>query len=67
MGGCIALCFFAPVFLLISLVIKISSKGPVFFRQQRIGQHGGAFHFLEIQNDASLIMTPGYTGNMFES
>lgn len=29
----------APVFLVIALIIKIDSKGPVFFTQQRIGQN----------------------------
>jgi lipopolysaccharide/colanic/teichoic acid biosynthesis glycosyltransferase len=29
----------APIFLVVSLVIKLDSKGPVFFTQQRIGQN----------------------------
>jgi lipopolysaccharide/colanic/teichoic acid biosynthesis glycosyltransferase len=58
-GGGGALVFFAPVFLLISLMIKMSSKGPVFFRQQRIGQHGEPFTFLkfrtmQVNNDPAL-------------
>jgi lipopolysaccharide/colanic/teichoic acid biosynthesis glycosyltransferase len=58
-GGGIALIFFAPVFLLIGLVIKMSSKGPVLFRQQRIGQHGERFTFLKfrtmhVNNDPGL-------------
>lgn len=32
-----------PLFLLIALWIKIDSKGPVFFRQQRVGRFGEAF------------------------
>jgi lipopolysaccharide/colanic/teichoic acid biosynthesis glycosyltransferase len=58
-GSVIALTFNAPVFLVIGLVIKISSKGPVFFRQQRIGQHGEPFTFLKfrtmhVNNDPGL-------------
>lgn len=58
-GSGIALIFFAPVFLLIGLVIKMSSNGPVFFRQQRIGQHGGPFTFfkfrtMHVNNDPGL-------------
>ena len=49
----------APLFLCIALAIKATSKGPVFFRQQRIGQHGEPFLFLKfrsmyIGNDASI-------------
>lgn len=32
-----------PLFLLIALWIKIDSKGPVFFRQQRVGRFGKTF------------------------
>jgi exopolysaccharide biosynthesis polyprenyl glycosylphosphotransferase len=58
-GSGLALIFFAPVFLVIGLVIKVSSKGPVFFRQQRIGQHGEPFAFLKfrtmhVNNDPAL-------------
>jgi len=58
-GSGIALVLFAPVFLLIGLVIKLSSKGPVFFRQERIGHHGEPFTFLKfrtmhVNNDSGL-------------
>ena len=58
-GSSLALILGAPVFLLIALVVKISSKGPVFFRQQRIGQHGEPFTFLKfrtmhVNNDPGL-------------
>jgi exopolysaccharide biosynthesis polyprenyl glycosylphosphotransferase len=33
----------APMFLIIGLAIKLTSPGPVFFRQERIGLHGKAF------------------------
>ncbi|UCF05931.1 MAG: exopolysaccharide biosynthesis polyprenyl glycosylphosphotransferase [bacterium] len=33
----------APFFLAIGLLIKLTSKGPVFFRQQRIGENGRPF------------------------
>ena len=32
-----------PLFLLIGIAIKMDSKGPVFFRQERIGLHGETF------------------------
>lgn len=34
----LALLVFAPLFPLIALIIKVDSKGPVFFKQQRIGR-----------------------------
>ena len=34
---------FAPFFLLLSILIKTGSKGPVLFRQERIGRHGKPF------------------------
>ncbi|MBL7922841.1 MAG: sugar transferase [Bacteroidia bacterium] len=33
----------SPVFLLTSLIIKLSSRGPIFFTQERIGLHGNPF------------------------
>ncbi len=32
-----------PFFLAIALLIKLTSKGPVFFKQERIGENGGGF------------------------
>ncbi len=58
-GSTLAVIFCMPMFLMIALAIKASSKGPVFFRQQRIGQHGKRFTFLKfrsmyINNDSSI-------------
>lgn len=39
----IALIILFPFFILIGLIIKINSKGPIFFRQDRIGRHGKVF------------------------
>jgi lipopolysaccharide/colanic/teichoic acid biosynthesis glycosyltransferase len=57
-GSAMALVLFAPLFLGIAAAIKATSKGPVFFRQRRIGQHGVPFVFLKFRsmitgNDAS--------------
>jgi lipopolysaccharide/colanic/teichoic acid biosynthesis glycosyltransferase len=53
----LALC--APLFITIALAVKFSSKGPVFFRQQRVGRYGKTFTFLKFRsmymnNDASV-------------
>jgi lipopolysaccharide/colanic/teichoic acid biosynthesis glycosyltransferase len=44
----LALC--APVFAVIALAIKVSSKGPVFYRQLRVGRYGQTFTFLKFRS-----------------
>jgi len=39
----LALIVLSPIFLLIAIVIKLESKGPVFFRQKRVGLRGRRF------------------------
>jgi lipopolysaccharide/colanic/teichoic acid biosynthesis glycosyltransferase len=40
----------SPLMLIIAVLIKVTSKGPVFFRQQRIGQRGRAFTMLKFRS-----------------
>jgi lipopolysaccharide/colanic/teichoic acid biosynthesis glycosyltransferase len=42
-GAGLALLLLSPLMLLTALWIKLDSKGPVFFRQERIGRHGVPF------------------------
>lgn len=37
------LCFFSPVFLLVSIAVKCSSKGPIFYKSRRVGKDGKLF------------------------
>lgn len=39
----IGLVFLTPILTLCAVLIRITSRGPVFFRQVRIGQHGHKF------------------------
>jgi lipopolysaccharide/colanic/teichoic acid biosynthesis glycosyltransferase len=39
----LGLALLSPVLLLIAILVKISDRGPVFFRQQRVGQYGKLF------------------------
>jgi exopolysaccharide biosynthesis polyprenyl glycosylphosphotransferase len=49
-GSAAAMVFFAPVFAAVALAIKFSSKGPVLFRQERLGQHGKTFTVLKFRS-----------------
>jgi lipopolysaccharide/colanic/teichoic acid biosynthesis glycosyltransferase len=49
-GSAMALVALSPLFLILAIVIKLTSKGPVFFRQQRIGQYGVPFVFLKFRS-----------------
>ncbi len=40
----LALVLLSPLLLMIALLVKLDSSGPVFFRQQRVGRHGVPFH-----------------------
>jgi lipopolysaccharide/colanic/teichoic acid biosynthesis glycosyltransferase len=58
-GSLLAIVVLSPVFLAISLLVKLSSPGPVLFRQKRLGLLGGEFDFLKfrtmyINNDPSI-------------
>lgn len=49
-GSSLALIMCGPLFVIIALLIKASSQGPVFFRQQRVGQYGQCFTFLKFRS-----------------
>jgi lipopolysaccharide/colanic/teichoic acid biosynthesis glycosyltransferase len=58
-GSALALILCSPLFLMMALAIKTSSKGPVVFKQQRVGQNGKRFTFLKfrsmhVENDPSV-------------
>ena len=58
-GSLVAFVLFAPLFLAIAIAIKLTSTGPIFFRQERIGQYGKPFVLLKfrsmhINNDTSV-------------
>jgi exopolysaccharide biosynthesis polyprenyl glycosylphosphotransferase len=54
----IFLMLFSPVFLVVSILIKHDSPGPVFFRQKRVGYNGRLFTCLKFRtmiNEAEMI------------
>jgi lipopolysaccharide/colanic/teichoic acid biosynthesis glycosyltransferase len=43
LGAALALLLLSPLLLVLALVVKLDSPGPVFFRQERVGRHRPAF------------------------
>jgi len=48
--GLITLLLFSPLALIISLAIILDSKGPIFYRQERVGQDGRIFRLLKFRS-----------------
>lgn len=46
----LAILLLSPAFLVIALAVKLTSEGPVFFRQTRVGQYGKHFTFLKFRS-----------------
>jgi lipopolysaccharide/colanic/teichoic acid biosynthesis glycosyltransferase len=48
-GGSIGLIISIPFIVLAAIAIKLTSKGPIFFRQMRTGQYGNAFPMYKLR------------------
>lgn len=54
-GSLLLICFSAPLMLIFSILIKLTSAGPVFYKQKRVGKNGDTFtlyKFRTMINDA---------------
>jgi lipopolysaccharide/colanic/teichoic acid biosynthesis glycosyltransferase len=49
-GSAAALVLLSPIFAAVSVAIKLTSKGPVLFRQERLGQYGKKFTVLKFRS-----------------
>ncbi|MCB8980438.1 MAG: sugar transferase [Ardenticatenaceae bacterium] len=47
--GTISVAFLLPIVIVISLLIKLDSKGPVIFRQERVGENGRIFRMFKFR------------------
>jgi Undecaprenyl-phosphate glucose phosphotransferase len=47
--GTLILVIVSPMILIISLLIKLTSKGPIFYRQERVGMDGRIFQMLKFR------------------
>ena len=41
---------FSPLYIFTAIMVKLSSPGPVFYRQERIGKHGKPFNMLKFRS-----------------
>ena len=48
-GSFILLVLLSPVFIVLSVLIKVDSKGPVFYRQERVTQYGKIFKIFKFR------------------
>ncbi len=48
-GAGLGLLAVAPLLALIAVAIRLDSRGPIFFRQLRVGRHGERFHMLKFR------------------
>lgn len=50
MLSAVCLIVFSPLFLICFIALKVSSPGPVIFKQERIGLHGRPFHIYKFRS-----------------
>ena len=63
-GATVGLVLFAPVIAAFCLLVRMESRGPVFYRQRRIGLNGRPFNIYKIRSmrlDAEANGAPGWT------
>ena len=49
-SSALALWILSPIILFAALLIKLTSPGPIFFKQERVGMHGKAFYMLKFRS-----------------
>lgn len=59
-GSLVGIILLTPFFILIMLLIKITSKGPAFFKQERLGKNGEIFKIIKFR---TMIINAESTGD----
>lgn len=59
-GSIVGIVISSPFFIIIALIIKLTSKGPVFFKQQRLGKNGKVFNIIKFR---TMIVNAEYIGD----
>ena len=59
-GSLIGIVVLSPVFIIIAILVKLSSKGPVFFLQERIGKNGKIFKIIKFR---TMVVNAEYIGD----
>lgn len=50
MASLLVIILFSPLYIFTAIMVKRSSPGPIFYRQERIGQHGEPFNMLKFRS-----------------
>lgn len=48
-GSLIGLIIISPILIIIAVIIKLTSKGPAFFKQERLGKNGRVFRIIKFR------------------
>lgn len=49
-GALILILLFSPAYLLLALLVKLTSRGPIFYKQQRMGADGSLFYIYKFRS-----------------
>ena len=50
LASSVALALLSPLMITVAIVVKLGSKGPVLFKQERVGLYGRSFHMLKFRS-----------------
>jgi exopolysaccharide biosynthesis polyprenyl glycosylphosphotransferase len=53
LASALALSLLSPLMLVVTALVKLTSRGPVLFKQERVGLHGRIFHMLKFRSMVS--------------